>query len=98
VKEVTKGVQEVDLQGETSTTATEEEEGEVTALEPESVPLPEETSPGELDEPGSDASTPPPPTEVVDGGETSDVSGSIDASETVLESQKPESGEVEETK
>ena len=86
VKEVTKGVQEVDLQGETA--AGEEEEGEVTALEPESVPLPEETSPGELDEPGSDASTPPPTTEVVDDEETSDALGPIDASETVPVSQK----------
>ena len=100
VKEVTKGVQEVDLQGETATT----EEGEVTALEPESVPLPEETTPGELDEPGSDASTPPPSTEVVDDGEASDASGPIDASETDPESQKLEEAEegdankVEETK
>jgi hypothetical protein len=87
VKEVTKGVEEVDLQGETP------EEGEVAALEPESVPLPEEASPGELDEPGSDASTPPPPTEVVDDEETSDYSGPIDASETVSESQKLEDEE-----
>ena len=94
VKEVTKGVQEVDLQGET---AAGEEEGEVTALEPESVPLPEETSPGELDEPGSDASTPPPTTEVVDEEETSDASGSIDASEEVPESQKFKGTEEEVT-
>lgn len=100
VKEVTKGVQEVDLQGDEAP----EEEGEVTVLEPESVPLPEETSPGELDEPDSDASTPPPPTEVVDDGEASDASGAIDASVEVPESQQLEGEEegnankVEETK
>ena len=85
---MTKGVQEVDLQGETG-----RRKVRLRLWKPKSVPLPEETSPGELDEPGSDASTPPPTTKVVDDGETSDASGPIDASRTVPESQKLEGTE-----
>jgi hypothetical protein len=55
VKEVTKGVKEVDLDGKDPTQSSDpvDREAVESAAHPESIPLPEEKS-GELDQPGSD--------------------------------------------
>ena len=62
VKEVTEGVKEVDLDGKDSTEGSDLVDREVAepAVLPESIPLPEEQS-GELDQPGSDATSTPSP-------------------------------------
>lgn len=56
VKEVTKGVEEVDLDGKDPTPSPDpvDREAAESVAHPESIPLPEEKS-GELDQPGSDA-------------------------------------------
>jgi hypothetical protein len=60
VKEVTEGVKEVDLDGKNTTQSPDLVDREATesAALPESIPLPEEKS-GELDQPGSDATSTP---------------------------------------
>ena len=62
VKEVTQGVKEVDLDGRDPTEEPDPVDREVAepAVLPESIPLPEEKS-GELDQPGSDATSTPSP-------------------------------------
>ena len=58
VKEVTEGVKEVDLDGKDPTPSPDpvDREAAELAAHPESIPLPEEKS-GELDQPGSDATS-----------------------------------------
>jgi hypothetical protein len=62
VKEVTEGVKEVDLDGKDPTEGSDLVDREVaeSAVIPESIPLPEEQF-GELDQPGSDATSTPSP-------------------------------------
>ncbi|KAG6907528.1 hypothetical protein DXG01_008564 [Tephrocybe rancida] len=67
VKEVTKGVKEVELSGP--------EPASGSAVAPEAVPLPEEEDAGELEEPGADAS---PPIEAQADPASDDIASSVD--------------------